>query len=1741
MGLADVRGQFVLAAKSIRNAFATAMLLAGATAILTIDLLHPPEVVVASAYVVIVVAAFSQLGVRAALALTAATSLATVAAGLSLPASTSLHEQAVERGLAIVLQWLVAYIMLRRSRALSTLSQSEARYNALFNGAADGILTVDADGTILSINHAAERALGYEPGELIGQPLEIIIPPDYREHHRRQMQEYVAGRLDIAHLIGVTREVEAQSKDGTVFPIEINVSRINCKQCNQFSAVIRDITERKNAERQLRENQRTLSTLLSNLPGMAYRCQFDLTWTMLFVSQGSVAITGYEPHELIGNKSISYESVIYPADRMTVFETITRCVKSDQPFNLSYRIVHKSGDIRWVNERGAAVKGHDGRVVCLEGFISDVTREKKVEESLRESESRFRSIADTTPFMIWASGLDMGITFANARVTEYFGVTIDEMLGDGWLRIVHDTDRDAVVAEYKRAFENWKPFEMEYRVRRADGQWRWLRVHGIPRFAPDGDFMGFLGSAIDMHDRKVAELALRETELRFQRIADSSPMMVWLADESGQCTFVNKTWTDFTGRALEHELGTGWLERIHPDDRDRVGKQFLKSVAQRTPYTGDYRLLRHDGQYRWILDQGAPVFAENGEFRGYSGSCFDFTDRWEAIEALRESESRFREMADQIPAVMWMSNPDGPECTFINRMWEVLTGQPTDSALGDGWLQCVHPDDRKGTRALVLNAVADRIPYEHEFRVRGTDGRWHILMNRGIPRSSPNGSFNGYAGVAIDITQQRQADRVIWQIASGVSAQTGEEFFRSLAMQLSEALDADFASIGELLTDGSNRMQTIAVVKDGQVADDIVYDLVGTPCAAALADDSYACLAGVQGHFPTDAYLSENGIESYIGQSLKDSHGRVCGILWVLFRRPLEDVSLALSLLRIFAARAAAELIQRQTNNELRLSEERFRLAVRAGNFILFRQDRDLRYTWIHNPAGLDNSDVVGRTDHELLPADEADLLTRIKREVIKTANSARAEVELSPGGVKRFFDLIVDPIFDDSGNVAGITCVSVDISERKQMEMALRESEFRFRRLFEEAPIAMIEYDLSSVRSALQMLADRGIRDVATYLSGHPEDCARLMLGIQNVSLNRSALGMLGVGSFDELKVRASELTDRSALAPFIKFITSLWNGCTAFEDEAELRVVGGITRNVIANSMIVPGHESTWSRVVTSMVDVTAQHRAEEALRMSETKFRTMFHESPMAKMEVDFSRVKLELSLATHNGRISLTEALAADANLLVRCMQQIVFTSVNDTAVSVFHAGSAEMLKTNIPQLFTDGTRAAFVEFLDRMWRGEKTYQVETDFRTLNGQVRVGRVHCVLTTDSNADWSQVLVAILDITDSRHAEEELSRAKRLETAGRLAGQIAHDFNNLLGPLVAYPEILQAKFPEEGRAHEMLRDMQQAALQIAEINQELLTLSRRGHYNTEPLDLNALVESAIRAASPPPTVTVETRLAPDELIIRGGGAQLMRALLNIVKNAIEAMDEVGILTIVSDRIYLDETVRRFSTIERGEYACIRIQDSGCGIPEDALPHIFEPFFTTKKTDRRRGSGLGLPVVHSVIEDHEGHIGIESAPGKGTTFTLYFPLYRGESKACADSGTLEPGHGEHVLVIDDDPLQRRIAQTALERVGFRVTVMESGEDALRFITDHPVDLAIIDMIMGGIDGAETLRRIREMYPGQPALILTGYSTSERAQAALRLGHCEILAKPIQASTLTRAIHRALDAAGSESVQELSS
>ncbi len=384
-------------------------------------------------------------------------------------------------------------------------------------------------------------------------------------------------------------------------------------------------------------------------------------------------------------------------------------------------------------------------------------------------------------------------------------------------------------------------------------------------------------------------------------------------------------------------------------------------------------------------------------------------------------------------------------------------------------------------------------------------------------------------------------------------------------------------------------------------------------------------------------------------------------------------------------------------------------------------------------------------------------------------------------------------------------------------------------------------------------------------------------------------------------------------------------------------------------------------------------------------------------------------------------------------------------------------------------------------------------------------------------------------IDLSEQKRLEERHARAERLEAAGRVAGQVAHDFNNLLGPLLAYPQLVREHLPQHSRAHALLRDMEFAAQQIREINQQLLTLGRRGHCELTPVELSALVGACVGGFSLPPEIRLAVELGADAGWVLGGEAQLVRVLNNLVQNARDAMPEGGVVTLSTGLVDLPEQNGLMGRIPTGRYAHLTVSDTGSGISAALLERIFEPFYTTKRADRRRGSGLGLCTVAAVVQDHQGHLVVSSELGQGSTFHVYLPPTQ-PSPVTAPDQLLPSIGGGQALIVAEDGVGRQVTKGLLERLGFRVTLALSGEQA-RLLAERVIvpDLAVLEVATrDGMDGPTTLTELRKLHPSMPALLISGGLETDAVRSALGRGRTAFLRKPVTLEVLSRTLRALL-------------
>ncbi len=396
------------------------------------------------------------------------------------------------------------------------------------------------------------------------------------------------------------------------------------------------------------------------------------------------------------------------------------------------------------------------------------------------------------------------------------------------------------------------------------------------------------------------------------------------------------------------------------------------------------------------------------------------------------------------------------------------------------------------------------------------------------------------------------------------------------------------------------------------------------------------------------------------------------------------------------------------------------------------------------------------------------------------------------------------------------------------------------------------------------------------------------------------------------------------------------------------------------------------------------------------------------------------------------------------------------------------------------------------------------------------------------------SQMIGTTQDITDRKQLEEQYRQSQKMEAIGQLASGVAHDFNNLLTVIQGNASMLTMREVNQEELHDHVEQIVQAAERAAGLTRQLLLFSRKQIMQPTNLDLNEVTANMTRMLQRivGEDIALQADYAPNLPPIHADPGMVEQILLNLAVNSRDAMPTGGRLTISTSTEILDETqAGQHRETAPGTYACLSVSDTGCGIPPEILPRIFEPFFTTKEVGK--GTGLGLATVYGIVRQHRGSISIESEPGEGTTFRIYFPETRGRAPEAVvpSGGTLSDGT-ETILLVEDEPALQMIVARVLTQCGYTVLTAISGVKALDVWREHheKIDLLMTDMVMpGGISGGELATRLTTEKPGLKVIYTSGYS-AELAGKGLPLHEgVNFLQKPWEMKRLKRIVREALD------------
>ncbi len=551
----------------------------------------------------------------------------------------------------------------------------------------------------------------------------------------------------------------------------------------------------------------------------------------------------------------------------------------------------------------------------------------------------------------------------------------------------------------------------------------------------------------------------------------------------------------------------------------------------------------------------------------------------------------------------------------------------------------------------------------------------------------------------------------------------------------------------------------------------------------------------------------------------------------------------------------------------------------------------------------------------------------------------------------------------------------------------------------------------------------------------------------------------------------------------------------------------------------------------------------------------FISFFDGAAHSDQEIDRNKIRLvELDQMAEYANKMLAERKQSEAALLER--EEKYRNLFNNAEVGIFRSrlDGSEVLEIN--NKFLDIVGMTLEETLGKpslnLWadpkeREEMVKMLNADgsvsnfeYKMLNKRRRDVR-NCLTSLRLYREQGLLEGSILDITDRKLAEEinaklevRLQHAQKMESIGSLAGGIAHDLNNILFPITGLSEMLLDDIPPDNHAHENVEQIFRSAKRGSDLVKQILAFSRQSNPQKLPILIQSVLKEALKLAraSIPMSVQITSNIKPDCGMVFADPSQVHQIVMNLITNAYHAVEgSGGTINLELKETEFEKDESSFHVMRSGKYACIIISDNGTGIDQSLIDKIFEPYFTTKELGK--GTGLGLSVVHGIVRQHGGDIGVYSEVGKGTVFHVYLPLL----EDARDSGTCRvigkhPTGSESILLVDDEEPIAKMVQMMLEKLGYQVATRTSSPDALAAFKSNPskFDLVISDWGMPNMTGEQLARELISIRPEIPVIICTGFSDENDEHRAREMGVKGFLKKPVARGDLAEMVRRVLDA-----------
>ena len=1401
---------------------------------------------------------------------------------------------------------------------------------------------------------------------------------------------------------------------------------------------------------------------------------------------------------------------------------------------------------------------------------------------IRQTDDRNRQIIDSAvDYAILTSDPQGRITSWNEGAQRILGWHRSEIIGRDrrCIFVTEDQTQGVPEAEEQTALKKGSAMDERWHQRK-DGTRFWASGVMMPMKSDQGAPRGFVKILRDLTTMRLQQAAIWEAEQRYRALIDLSPQVICQCAPDGALSFANGYWHSFTGMSVAASLGDGWLAAVAEDERERVRAQWQAILQRRLPATLELPLRDSNGALRWFQARSAPVYDENGEVLHWIVVAQDIDDRRRAEAKRLESEAFTRLLLDSASEGFYSIDTDG-RITMCNQAFVKLLGfSGKDEVLGHVHHHVVSHRHRDGSPYEVGTCPIRRTArtgepahVEHELFSR-QDGRGISVEYRVAPMYR-EGELEGAICTFTDISERIRGEAL-------------QAFLLELSDQLQDAVErVDFglilgARLGQLFglariahgsLDEAGGLLITEEWHDSESADRIGRFTLGQQADSLrhrLLEGNIAALDAAAPEGRGDSMLHEHLASPSLLLAPLLEEGAQPRFLLFACSQPRSWSQADIGVVREVVERIRGANERAAARKALLDAEQRVSLANEIASIGVWEYDVS-RQELIWDPQ---LKAMAGLTPDQ--PGFQvADLFARVHADdrgaliaAIAEALEGRGDGELSLE--YRIFDNHLNQfrwfanrgrrLEDARGHVRLLGTAREITAERHAAQKLLRinallEEQIEDRRLTEQRQAALMGLsDLLREQPDSLTIANAAVHALGATLNVSRAAFATIDLGGQYATIER-------YWSDDTL----NDYQERMCFADYGDFVYDLQNDELVVVDDVlhDARTASqaeSLRARRVQSLVCVPLHEQgrlsaalillheqprIWAEDDISFIREVADRawtadermRAERALRASEEQFRTLADNMSQFAWMADPSGNIYWYNKRWYDYTGTTLEAMRALGWRSVHHPDH--HDRVNASMKRAMAIGS--VWEETYPLRGKDGMYRWFLSralpIRDELgqvvhWFGTNTdvtaqVAAEEALRELNDNLerRVAE-----RTRELAEINQRLH--LEMGERERAEEALRHAQKMEAIGQLTGGLAHDFNNMLTGVLGSLDLIQRRLAS-GRSADLDRYLDAAvtsANRAAALTHRLLAFARRQSLDPKPVDVNQLVismEDMLRRTMAE-HIQLDTRLQNDPWLAYTDAHQLENALLNLVINARDAMNDGGRITIQTGCIHISDS--QPDSLAPGDYVTLSVADSGAGMSADVLSKAFDPFFTTKPIGQ--GTGLGLSMVYGFIKQTGGHVRIDSTVGQGTLITLFLP--RISQQPAIDSPVQEdlaetPGalQGETILVVEDETAVRMLVVEVLEDLGYQVLEAVDASSALPTLQNRQrIDLLVSDFGLPGMNGRQLVEIARQSRPELKVLFMTGYAPNAEIRGDFLGTGMDMLAKPFNIDVLATKVRQ---------------